>query len=90
MEDDKNKDKHEPEVKDPEENNKDDNKDNELSFEKLTNEITSLREEKKRLEEENKDLKNAYNALYEKGSFHEKEKDKPTARKKLSYDDIRI
>lgn len=89
MEDNKNKDNHETEIKDPETDNNEDNHE-ELSFEKLTNEITTLREENKRIKEENKDLKNAYNTLYEKGSFHEKE-DKPQPKAKtLSYDDIII
>lgn len=91
MEDDKNKDNQEPEVKDPEENKKDDNKDDELSYEKLTNEITKLREEKQRVEQELKDVKKAYTHLYERGSFHEEEnKSKPPAKRKLSYDDIII
>ena len=93
MENDKNKDNHEPDHKEPEENNNDDNnnnEDNELSYEKLTNEITKLREENAKLEKENQDIKKAYNNLYERGSFHEREKDKPVPRKKLSYDDIII
>lgn len=90
MVDDKNKDKHEPENNNPEKNSNDNNEENVLSYEKLTNEITRLREEKAKLEKENQDIKKAYNNLYERGSFHEKEKDKPPARKKLSYDDIII
>lgn len=70
-----------------EENENEKEKENELSFEKLTNEITKLREEKDKLSRENADLRKAYNNLYETGSFTKKEESKKEP-KKLSYDDI--
>lgn len=74
----------EDEKKDPK-NNEGEN--NEVSFEKLTNEITKFREENEALKKENADLKKAYNNLYETGSFAKKEESKKEP-KKLSYDDI--